>query len=219
VTSEHGFITLIPVNRLERAKGRLEKLLTPEERSTLAMITTRTVVDAAVALGPVAILTADEAVKTAFGAEARILNEDPGLRGLNPQLESGLKRLGEYRSILILHADLPLASTAQLSLVSEGAKGEGSVAIVRPADGGTNAMLLRPPGRFALAYGTGSCALHTKAAEDAGMAVATVESADLEVDLDTPEDVAALLASETGRASKAGQFLLVRGVEGRLDAS
>ena len=31
--------TLIPVNRLARAKGRLAELLSPEERETLALIT------------------------------------------------------------------------------------------------------------------------------------------------------------------------------------
>lgn len=219
MTAKGGFITLVPVNRLDKAKGRLDGLLSPEERAALALITTRTVVDGATGLGPVAVLTADETVSHEFRSRVRILEEEPALRGLNAQLESGLRRLAEYESVLILHADLPLAAMDGLRAFMEAAPGGNSVTIVRPADGGTNAMLLRPPGRFSLAYGVGSCAKHVEAAERAGMTVTVMHSPELEVDLDTPEDVAALLATEAGRASKAGAYLVGRGVEGRLAAN
>jgi 2-phospho-L-lactate/phosphoenolpyruvate guanylyltransferase len=219
VTADADFITLIPVNRLDQAKGRLDGLLSPEERSSLALITTQTVVAAAAALGPMAVLTADELVRKQFRSAARILDEDAGLRGLNAQLESALERLSDYGSVLILHADLPLADSDSLRAFVEAAAADNSVTIVRPADGGTNAMLLRPPGRFPLAYGVDSCALHVKAAERAGMAVTVVASAALEIDLDTPEDLEALLATAGGRDSSAGRYLVSCGVEERLAAS
>ena len=215
MTAPTGVITLIPVNRLDRAKGRLESLLSAEERAELARITTRTVVGAATAIGPVAILTADPEVRRLFHDSTRLIDEDPSLRGLNAQLEGALDRLDGFGSVLILHADLPLASAAAIQSVVDAAE-ESVVPIVRPPDGGTNAMVINSRRRFSLAYGKGSCARHTEAAESQDLTVTRVPSPDLEVDLDTPEDVAALLSQDRGRACEAGRYLLALGVDQRL---
>ena len=216
MTEEGSFLTLVPVNRLQKAKGRLEGLLSADERSSLAMITTRTVIEAARGLGPVAILTADRHVTEEFRGVATVLNEDPDRRGLNAQLEGALALLVHFRSVLILHADLPLATTEELTTLVARAAEANSVTIVRPHDGGTNAMLLRPPGHFPLAYGRDSCARHVKAAEEAGMTATLVPSTGLEIDIDTPKDIVALLADVQGRESAAGQYLLRQSVERRL---
>ena len=90
-----------------------------------------------------------------------------------------------------------------------------SATLVRPGDGGTNAMLLRPPGRFALAYGSGSGDLHEVAARAAGLAVHRADAPALALDLDTPTDVRRLLAEPAGRACGPGRYLIGIGVEGR----
>ena len=209
---------LIPVNRLSKAKGRLAGLLTPEERKTLALITLESVLHAA---GPGAIvLTPDREVATRVRGRARVLDEDPQRQGLNAQLEAAVAALvadGTAReAVLVLHADLPLASAEALeTLVEEGAA--NTAVLVESLDGGTNAMFVRPPGRFPLSYGPGSFALHRDAAKAAGMAVVMNTNRELRLDLDTPNDLRELLRAPRGRQGAAGVYLLSIGIEARLE--
>ncbi|MFN0145530.1 MAG: 2-phospho-L-lactate guanylyltransferase [Dehalococcoidia bacterium] len=218
-------LALIPVNRFDQAKGRLAEVLAPGERRELARITFRTVLDAVRGAGatPV-VLTADPEVPGVAGAGTRVLDEVPSARGLNAQLESAIDRLGKERAapggarLLILHADLPLASAEAVRRLLASAGAPPSALAVQSGDGGTNAMLLCPPGHFPLAYGPDSYAKHALAAERSGVSFSEVLSAELSLDLDTPDDVRTLLATLPGRDSPAGRYLLGRGVEDRLPA-
>ncbi len=207
-----GIVALIPVNRLDRAKGRLASLLSPDQRRELFLATLRTVVEAATAAGaePV-ILTADAEVAGCFPG-VRILDEDPSCSGLNAQIESALGRIEPPAGgVLILHADLPLATAGAIRRLVAAAPPADSVALVRSGDGGTNAMLLRPPGRFALAYGHDSFALHEAAARAAGLAVTVVDDAALALDIDTPADLDALARDPAAADSPAGRVLAAWG--------
>ena len=207
---------IIPVNRLDRAKGRLAELLTPDEREALTLATLRTVLEAVREAGmkPV-VLAADPRLAALLDPGVTVVAEDRATSGLNAQLEVVLAATREP-AVLILHADLPLATGPALRALLAAADADESVALVRSPDGGTNAMFFRPPGRFPLAYGKGSFAAHCDAAERAGLAVSVVESPELALDLDTPVDLRTLLSTPGGRASAAGKLLLERGVEARL---
>ena len=182
---------LIPVNRLDRAKGRLAALLEPEERAELVRRSLAAGLGAVEDAGMEAVvLTSDEAVEAEVPAGVRVLGEDPGLGGLSPQIERAAGLLG-VEELLILHADLPLVTAEALRALVAQAPPAPSATLVRPGDGGTNAMLLRPPGRFPLAYGRGSGDLHEAAArQGAGVAVRRADAPALALDLDTPADVA-----------------------------
>ena len=211
---------LIPVNALGRAKGRLAALLTPEERETLALITFETVLHAA--RGNAIVLTPDERIAALAKGRARVMPEDAAARGLNEQLEYAIRTLlaeiSRIPALLILHADLPLATEGAVeTLLSLAA--EDTVTLVESRDGGTNAMLLCPPGLFGLAYGPGSFEKHVAAAEAAGLAVQTHENRELRLDLDTPEDIQHLLRAPRGRQGAAGRYLISIGIEDRLEAA
>ena len=206
---------LIPVNRLDRAKGRLASLLTVEERAELVQRSLATVLGAVEGAGLEAVvLTSDEGVGSAVPPGVRVLDENEALQGLSAQLERAAERLA-VEELIILHADLPLATAEALRQLVAKAPTAPSVTLVRPEDGGTNAMLLRPPGRFALAYGKASGDLHEAAAREAGLAVYRIEAPELSLDLDTPADVRALLSTAAGQATEAGRYLVGIGVEGR----
>ncbi len=209
---------LIPVNRLDRAKGRLAELLTPDERRTLSTITLESVLHA---VGDSAIvLTPDPEVGERVKGRARLLAEDEARRGLNDQLEGAMAALiadGTAKTgLLILHGDLPLASDEALDVLAEESA-PNTVVMVESRDGGTNAMLLRPPGKFPLAYGPGSFALHRSVANKAHMTVVANSNRELRLDLDTPDDIRELLRAPRGRQGAAGVFLLSIGVEERLE--
>ena len=214
----NGPLVLVPVNRLDRAKGRLAEILEPGERVALAEATLETVIDAVNGAGfRLVVLSADERVRELLGDRGCFLAENPALSGLNEQIEDALARLDvPAEGLLILHADLPLATATALREFVAMAAPSPSVTLQPSADGGTNAMLLRPPGRFRLAYGAGSFQRHRDAAERASMEVRVAEREDLALDLDTPADIEALLAREDGRESRAGRLLARWGISERI---
>jgi 2-phospho-L-lactate guanylyltransferase len=138
-----------------------------------------------------------------------LIGERPG-GGLNAALEGALEQLQGESAILVLHADLPLARADSLRKLRDLAESqpEPAMAIVRSRDGGTNAMLLRPPGKFGLSYGQRSFSRHVSAAARAGVKVAALEDPLLSLDLDTPQDVEMLVSTAAGRQTPAGQLLL-----------
>lgn len=217
---------LIPVNRLERAKGRLAELLSAEQRAELALTTLATAWEAAVeATGAAVILTADPRVGVLLGPNAEVMEEDTAGSGLNDQLmraRAGLLRrgrVGTAEAILILHADLPLATPGALERLIAASPGERSATMVASGDGGTNALLEWPVGSMELCYGAGSAARHAESARAAGLAVAWHESRELSLDLDTPADVVALLNDAAGLRTPAGKLLSTFNLRARLESA
>ena len=216
-----SLVALIPLKPPTEAKARLAGLLSPDERADLSRVTFLTVADALLGAGvPVAVLTPNAvAAADLTVGECTVIEEQPSIRGLNAQLQVALNgaTFAEADSVLILHADLPLATpNAVRLLVGAARKDIGRVTMVKSADGGTNAMILPLPRPFALHYGSGSFALHEVAARAAGLGVYVHRSPRLALDLDTAADVRTLLASSRGRNSPAGRLLLAKGVEARL---
>lgn len=211
---------LVPVNQLDRAKGRLATLLTADERSALALATLNTVLDGLNGFDAV-VLTADPDVIRAVAGRAEVLAESPGVAGLNAQLEFAVASLfaagRATDELAILHADLPLFLGGAIFFLLDSMAGDDVVAISPSGDGGTNAMVMRPPGRFSLCYGIDSAARHNAAAVHAGFRVVLAPSPALELDLDTPDDIRALLSTARGRETRAGLLLLAMGVDDRLD--
>lgn len=209
---------LIPVGPLDDAKSRLSPTLSPAERVQLTMVTLDTVCHAAGARA--VVLTADDEVAATLEGRVRVLREVPDRQGLNGQLEAAIAALLADGTVsdrlLILHADLPLVRDWTIEALEDDDPGPSSVVLARSADGGTNAMLLHPPGRFPLAFGPGSYARHESAARAAGFAVHEAANRELRLDLDTPADLAALLASPRGQQTAAGHYLLKAGVVRRL---
>src|SRR5258708_15620498 len=144
---------LIPMNRLDRAKGRLSGFLTPEERQALALATLETVLAAVEEAGwaPV-VLTRDATVQAEVSGRALILVEVTPLLGLNAELEAALLRLQrrfpqpKEPRVLILHADLPLATGAAIASAAAATPPAPSTPLGGSAAGGTNPMPARPPG-------------------------------------------------------------------------
>lgn len=205
---------IVPMNRLDRVKGRLDPLLTGTERRALMLATLATVLEAVRGAGETPlVLTADPEEFVEAGIEASYLAEDGLGGGLNGQLERVTAGL---EAALILHADLPLATSGAIARVLDAGTGPRGIAIVESADGGTNAMLLRPAGAFALAYGKGSHAAHVAAAGAAGYRVVRVEAPELALDLDTEDDLRAFMAAPGWEETRAGAVLREAGIPARV---
>ena len=192
-------VALIPVKELSKAKARLASALDEKGRRELATALFRDVLAAALecpALDRVAVVTRDrDALQTTSDAGAEGM-DDPG--DLNESLDAVARNVGGQGAdrILVIHADLPLVSTADIETV---ARATADVALVASGDGGTNAMVC-PAGAFGFQYGPGSAQAHKEAAWDADLEPELLDLPGLALDIDTPADLERLQqAIETGR--------------------
>jgi 2-phospho-L-lactate guanylyltransferase len=153
-------------------RGDAKRRLPPGIRAAAALAMLGDVVEAALGVGPVLVVTDDAGV---VPPGARWLS-DPG-RGLGAAVEEGLARVDGHA--LVLNADLPAATPAAVAeLAASG------LALVEASDGTTNALSLPDPSTFAPLYGPGSAARFRAAAPFATCAIQ-----ELEADVDTIEDL------------------------------
>jgi 2-phospho-L-lactate guanylyltransferase len=130
--------------------------------------------------------------------------DDPG--GLNSALAraQSVAADGGAARLLIVPADLPLLRPADVAALlgasSVLSSREGAVIAPDAAGAGTNALVLAPPDALLPRFGIDSYRAHVSQAEARRVPCATVRRPGLELDLDTPADMARLLASgATGR--------------------
>jgi 2-phospho-L-lactate guanylyltransferase len=197
---------LVPVRSLAAAKERLAALLTLRERRVLAAAMLTDVLTAALAtpeLRQVWIVTGDnEAAAQAHGLGALVLEETP-VQGEASPLNAALDgariaicaRTRPPDALLVLPLDIPGATPAAISSFLQGGPGsDGKLVRICPArDGGTNALLLRPPRVVPFRFGLGSAGAHARAGTAAGAIVTLRPQPLLQEDIDTPADIERLL--------------------------
>ncbi len=192
---------VVPVKTLAVAKSRLEPALSAAERAGLVENLLQGVLRALAESGVIAataVVSPDPragALAVAMGAVGLL---DPG-GGLNAALEAGRAwAVGqEATALLVLLGDLPLLAgrdIVAMTALLEAAPADDPTVVLAPdrRDGGTNAMLLRPPGALPFAFGFDSYRRHHAAAVAAGVAVRLYRAPGTAFDLDTPSDLADL---------------------------
>jgi 2-phospho-L-lactate guanylyltransferase (CobY/MobA/RfbA family) len=152
-------------------RGDAKQRLPGELRAAIALSLLGDVVEAALPVGRVLVVTDDASVVPA-DAEAVA---DPG-SGQGAAVAAGLARARGHA--LVVNADLPLATTAALRQLAAA-----GLALVESADGTTNALSLPHPATFAPLYGPGSAARFRAHAP-----FVTVAIPELEEDVDSLED-------------------------------
>lgn len=192
-------VILIPVKRLAEAKSRLAAPLSPADRRRLGLTMLADVLRATEKWTNRLIVTSDpdaEAVGLAFGCS---LVADPG-GGLNAAVATGTARALEAgaASLLVLPADVPLVAADDVT----GLFAADAQVVVAPSDdGGTSALLRRPPDVLGTRFGPRSAAAHEAAARAAGLRVETPDLPSLRLDIDDLADLERLAASEDLRES------------------
>ncbi len=159
----------------------------------------------------------DGARKIADAYGATVLVDEQ--RGHNAAAALGVVRacqLGVSRALLV-PGDCPLLEADELdSLISRSAAGRSALIVPDRHGSGTNALLLSPPDSMPPAFGPGSRERHEASARAAGLEVQTVPVASLALDVDTPEDLAAVQAALDSRHGGAAH---TRGVLRQLSRS
>lgn len=202
-------VCAVPVKDLANAKKRLVPALGPAERRALATAMLRDVLGALARarLDEVWVVTRDAAVAgiaRALGAESL----EPASEAENSshtaavavaQVEAA--RRGA-RAFLTIPGDVPCVTPEEVRALAETAA-PGAPAFAPSRSGhGTNGVALVPPGAMPLKFGEPSFQNHLDAARARALEPRVLALRGLGLDVDAPEDLAALLLEgpETGSA-------------------
>ena len=191
---------LLPLRRLDDAKGRLGPHLAPDERAQLALGLLERAAAALLAGGAarVLIVTRDERLSAAdVSSDPRVSlqQQDAALPGLNGAVRQGQRWALDARAdaLLVVLPDLPLLEADDIRALL-AASDDGALSVLAPdrAGTGSNALLLAPPNVIQTAFGVNSAPRHQAAYMAAQQPLLRVQRAGLDLDLDTADDLAAL---------------------------
>lgn len=182
---------IVPLKALHRSKQRLAARLDADERRALMRglfsHVVRVCSDAPPITSVFAVVGDAEGERLARDAGVPSLREATG--GLNVALRLATRQVTDDASVVVV-ADLPHLSVSDLSRLAAAGRQGPCVVVARTHDGGTGALLRRPPDVIAPAFGKASAAAHLAAAGRAGVRAVLVASAGLAHDLDRPGDLA-----------------------------
>jgi 2-phospho-L-lactate guanylyltransferase len=190
---------LVPVKALGEAKRRLAPALAPVERRLLAIAMLEDVLAALAGTAgldrPVVVSPDREVWHRAEALGCRVVEEhQPGPAGLNASLVRAAAAAGGD-GLVVVAADLPLATPAGLAEVVAAAR-DAAVVVVPSHDGdGTNVLAWHERASFRPAFGPGSAARHLA---EAG--AVRVDDPGLALDVDTPEDLRAVAGLATAES-------------------
>jgi 2-phospho-L-lactate guanylyltransferase len=194
---------IVPVKRLDRALMRLAGVLDAAARRELQEAMLADVLEACRSCDRLAntiVVTSDpDATRIAEGLGARMIPDHAPPKGIDAAVSLGLAAARDdgADAAVVLFADLPLLSSADLeALLDAEPRGPVTIAVSRDHTG-TNALVLRPPSVMPPALGPGSLARHERRAMDLGITMRAIDLPGLTIDVDTPDDLAAFL--QTGR--------------------
>jgi 2-phospho-L-lactate guanylyltransferase len=192
-------LAILPAKSFAAAKQRLAAALATGPRRALAeaMLSDMLVaLRGAAAVDSILVVTSDAGARRIAGDYGTVVLEDyeqghnaAARLGIRHALEAGADRA------LLVPGDCPLLEPAHVDelVARAGVGGARSALIVPDRHGtGTNALLLTPPDALVPAFGPGSCRRHAVRARAACTAHEIVEVPSLALDVDTPDDLAAL---------------------------
>jgi 2-phospho-L-lactate guanylyltransferase len=186
---------IIPARPLEEGKSRLASALSDSERLRLNETFFRQTLEIAASVvgraRTLAISRSPTMLRIAAGMGVHTMLETAP-HGLNEALDqaAALAREQGAQGVLSLSCDLPFLTPDDIRALIAAAEDAAGLAIACDRAGtGTNALLVAPIGAIPYAYGPGSFAAHTQAAERAGHPIRIVRRAGLAFDVDAPDDL------------------------------
>ncbi len=185
---------VVPMKSIELAKRRLGTVLDPARRRAFAVQMLRHVLDTLdeAKLGPVYLASDDVALARELGVRPLSGVGDADLNAAATTAARAVQAEGAT-DLLLLTADLPYLSAADIAALVDAGR-QSAVVIAEAKDGGTNALLLRPPTAIGFAFATNkpSAKWHADLARRAGIEPAIVRRPGLARDIDTSADLASL---------------------------
>ena len=201
---------LLPVKRLDRAKGRLSGWMDPGERAALALALFEDALDLCSSTPWLHwwVVSDDEDVRKAAATRGFETVEDEGT-GLNDALRVAIADIVGHgaESVTVIPSDVPLAYQEDIrDLVDTGATSD-IVVVPSDDDGGTNGLFLSPPDLLDPRFGSASLKAHVDAAAERRLRCSILALPRLALDIDTIEDVDAFLERPAYGSSRTRDLL------------
>jgi 2-phospho-L-lactate guanylyltransferase len=184
---------IVPVKPFRRAKSRLSPVMSKPIRAALARALLSRTLDTLASCDLARATCVISRDMTALDIARRqgvtaLAENESGLNAALGQAREWALAHGA-RAMLILPADLPLLTPADITAMLDLARGPRSVVIAPDEHGeGTNALLLRPPDALHFAFGPQSFHEHCAQAETSALPLYIYRSPTIALDLDTPVD-------------------------------
>jgi 2-phospho-L-lactate/phosphoenolpyruvate guanylyltransferase len=209
---------VLPVKCPQNAKQRLSGLLSAGQRETLARILFRQTLASlrqAEGIDRVAVVTSDSEVAGHARRSGTLVFEENDQVSHSVSADAACLRAMQLgaTTVLLVPIDVPLVTPADFSRLAAAARpspqevlqpnsnaspqtsAQASLIVVPSADGtGTNALARTPPDVIESRFGPGSCRAHLDQARAKSVHSELLRLRGLMFDIDTPEDVAELLA-------------------------
>lgn len=193
---------LLALKDLSQAKTRLAGLLGSSERRALALAMAEDVIAVLAAHRDITQITlvsddpSAELLALQYGAQC--WSESAlACRGLNPLMQRASERLLASADdiLLVLHADLPLLSIADVSAALERQRESGGLLVGCDRQGaGTNLLAFDRTSIPRFCFGTDSCAGYIESARSAGVAVQMLQRSGIAADVDEAVDLDYVMA-------------------------
>ena len=199
--NSRSVFAVIPVKTLLRSKTRLSEILNPQERQTLTLTMLEDVLEAvqrSYMIQKVVVVSSDYKVREfASNFGAKFLPEKT--QGLNQAVEQAIGWCVENdaKSVLVLPADIPLITSSNVDHIINLGSEQTSIVISPSKNGGTNALLQKPPNLIPLHFGPQSFSRHLAEASNKGVIPRIYRSQNVAIDIDSPQDLENLLKIET----------------------
>lgn len=197
---------LVPLKRFEAAKTRLSPLLSSDQRQKLVFAMACDVLTCLKNcddLGGIAIVSAEPAIEKLSQQFGATWIKETCEEGLNAALTMAVQTLADagVQSVLCIPGDVPLITPDKISTILAGHQSAPAVTLVPASNSnGTNAILCSPPTVVPFCFGEDSYQQHQRAASLAGISTRSLKLAHIDFDLDTPNDLIRLLATQTSSA-------------------
>jgi 2-phospho-L-lactate guanylyltransferase len=189
---------ILPVKSPQNAKQRLRGFLAVEHRETLARMLYRQTLAAlcqAQGIDRVVVATSDAEVADHARSLGALVFEEKQQVSHSVSADAACLRAMEMgaSTVLLVPIDVPTVTPADFSQLAASAR--PGVIVVPSSDGtGTNALVRTPPNCIESRFGPGSFRAHLDQARSKGLDADVLRLPGLMFDIDTPEDVAELLA-------------------------
>ncbi|MFQ6074046.1 MAG: 2-phospho-L-lactate guanylyltransferase [Candidatus Bathyarchaeia archaeon] len=194
----------IPVKTLLKSKMRLSLVLNPKERQTLTLAMLEDVLKAvkrSVVRETVVISSERTVEELADNFAVSYLEER------RHELNHAVKQATEWcirnnaSSVLILPADIPLVTSEDINRMVELCPKRACVVISPSQNGGTNALLRKPPNLIPIHFGPDSFRKHKAEALHKRIPIRVYRSERVAMDIDSPKDLEKLLEIKAQTAS------------------
>jgi len=202
-------LAVVPLKILSQAKSRLAPSFDSQERREFVLSMLEDVLNTlrdSKLVTRIFLVTRQADIGLKLDVEGIDILADSADTDLNSALHLATDYARKHhneRQLIIIPADVPLITESDIhGILTLAEQVDPPLAVAAPSDnGGTSALLRKPPDAIDVQFGPSSFRNHQDVAKNKGIAFLEYQSPTLALDIDTPDDLQALLDYQADNAT------------------